>query len=79
MAEAAAGKVVVLNFTHQFELKRLPLSRAFCAPATRASGSMSGKTGAADQRLDDFPQVLALLGIEAGGETDVIELLAFIE
>lgn len=73
MTETASGKVIVANLSDQFRFEPLPFRGALCAPTAGAARSVSGEPGTANERLDDLFQLLALLGIKAGREADMIK------
>src|SRR5258708_21580322 len=76
MAEAAAGKVVVLDLAHQAGFKRNPLGVAVGrGPAARTAWSFDGKTFAAHERIEDALELFAFFVAEAGTEADVVEFV----
>jgi len=80
VAKTAAGKMVILKFTHEFGLEREPLGVAIVArPAAGAARSLAGKAGAVaacfgHERFQNIFQFLPLFTSKAGAEADVIKL-----
>src|SRR4051812_34328065 len=63
--ESAAGKMIVLDFQHEFGRQWLPLPRALCAPAAWSARCLTGKSWRLDQFLESRSQLLFLLCGEA--------------
>src|SRR5438445_4757167 len=90
VAEAPAGKMIVLEFADQLRLERNPFGIAVVArPAAGAAGSLAGKPAlagrqlfrgisrrAGDERLQNRLQLLAVVAGEAGAEANMVELAA---
>ena len=72
--EPPAREMVVADFAHQLWFERLPFAGTFGPPAAGAAGRSAGESGRTDKRFDCLLQILALFGVEAGGEAHVIEL-----
>src|SRR5258708_27249995 len=67
MAEAAAGKVVVLDLAHQAGFKRNPLGVAVGrGPAARTPWGLAGNTFAPHDRIQDAFEPFAFFLAEAG-------------
>src|SRR5258708_32365177 len=74
MAEAAAGKVVVLDLAHQAGFKRNPLGVAVGrGPAARTAWGFAGKTFAAPERSWGPFGRFAVFRAEAGRGADAVE------
>src|SRR5690349_5482828 len=74
VAKSVAGHMVVADLDNELGPKRLPVSRAFGAPAARTARCIAGEAGRLDQTLEK-PGELGPLGTRNGrGEADMVEL-----
>src|SRR6185503_16596007 len=73
VSETPTAEMVVADLDHQSGFERLPLGRAFGRPAARPTRLVAGKAGRRDQFFEPFGQRFLFLGLERGGEADMIE------